>query len=237
MARKPVVAVIGGNDLPDVAPSASLFGAALSNGAILLTGGEPTGPSADVKNAAMQGCNDAKGLMISVLPQGPPSCCLLVSERRLVLKTGLKPLERDPITGAAADVVVAFSGGRGTLVELAYAAFEHRPIVFVSSLVRLQGAYREKKEKLEADLATASGGYRLIDVGANQLMTALEQCLNGPNRCFDSPAAAAEEMPALIEGIDCERSTNFRGLPGTDDDVRKFVRIFEDGVVSLSLLA
>jgi hypothetical protein len=48
MSRKFIVAAIGGNGLPDVASSALRFGEVLSDRAILLTGGAPDGPRADV---------------------------------------------------------------------------------------------------------------------------------------------------------------------------------------------
>src|SRR5258705_10783389 len=128
MPRKVIVAAIGGNGLPDVAASALRFGEVLSNRAILLTGGAPDDRSADVKSAAMAGSQrTGTGLMISVLPKGSPACEL--QGRRLILQTGLGSYERDPITGSAADAVVVFSGGAGTLVELAFAAFQNRPII------------------------------------------------------------------------------------------------------------
>ncbi|MHC2722460.1 SLOG cluster 4 domain-containing protein [Bradyrhizobium diazoefficiens] len=231
MAREPLVAVIGGNDLPDIASSARTLGEELASRAILLTGGEPDGSSAHVKNAAMNGCRDAGGLMISVLPDGPRSC--LVSGRRLILRTGLRSLERDPITGAAADVVVVLSGGRGTLVELAYAVSSRTPLVFMASLDDIKRAYLRNEGGLLNDLEAASRGYPLVNIRAPELMNRLKECLSDLNlRCAATVGQAGAQVSNLIGGIDCRGPTNFLGLPGQNDIKTQF----EQGVLALSRL-
>jgi uncharacterized protein (TIGR00725 family) len=174
MPRRRIIGVIGGNKLPDVAALASDFGRKVASpGAILLTGGESSGPQNDVKNAAINGCAEEGGLAISVLPNGRRSCSKIPGQRRGVLQTGLSSFARDPITGAAADVIVVFRGGVGTLVELAYASFEDRPIIFCVSIGCLKKAQQNDDTELRSKLDEAVAGYRLIATNKNDLIEAL----------------------------------------------------------------
>src|SRR5436305_1606082 len=129
--RKPIVAVIGGNsDVLEILDDVQRLGASLENRFLLLTGGRPAAAPTNVKDAAMNGAS-ARGLMISVLPKtgkSNPALRLEKKERLLTLQTHLNGAGRDPITGAAADLIVSFHGGAGTLVELAYAASYRRHI-------------------------------------------------------------------------------------------------------------
>jgi predicted Rossmann-fold nucleotide-binding protein len=235
MSRKPIVAVIGGNGLPDVAASALRFGAVLSNQAILLTGGAPDGPRTDVKSAAMFGSQGAMGLMISVLPKVGPSC-ELPPERRLVLKTGLGSYERDPITGSAGDVVVAFSGGAGTLVELAYAAFQKRPIIFQSSIEYLRVKCSFEATEVRLGLEKTVKGYPLISANKDELEHALIGCLSNPRAvCADTPEGAVRALFSSIDqGAGLGAETNFLGLPG--NDTKHWKNKFNEGVARLSKL-
>jgi uncharacterized protein (TIGR00725 family) len=231
MPRKRIIAAIGGNNLPEITGPARDFGRRVaSSGAILLTGGDPSGDQKDVKHAAIRGCARAHGLVISILPtEGKPSCRRV--RRRLVLRTGLTSFARDPITGAAADVVVVFRGAVGTLVELAYAAFSHRPIVFCDSLEHL-GDPNENRE-LKTKLDEAIAGYPLIRVDRTTLMKALIFSLTDRSR---AEVSSAEDAVAAAlrstDHFDPFSETNFLGLPGHKGIKQKF----EERVVALSAL-
>src|SRR5262249_40323469 len=173
MPRMPIIAAIGGNGLPKAAELAQDFGTLLSDRTILMTGGEPGRPPRDVKNAALRGCEERAGRMISVLPDRQDEC--VRTGRRILLTTKLNSFGRDPITGAAADVVVAFPGKLGTLVELAYAALEKRPIVFCCSIECLRNASIEPESRpdLRKKLAEAVRRYSLLSTDVEQLIEAL----------------------------------------------------------------
>ncbi|MCS3499350.1 uncharacterized protein (TIGR00725 family) [Bradyrhizobium japonicum] len=232
MSRKFIVAVIGGNGLPDVASSAHRFCALLSNRVVLLTGGAPDGRLTDVKNAAMAGSQGAKGLMVSVLPRESPSCEL--QGRRLILKTGLGKYERDAITGSAADVVVVFSGGAGTLVELAYAAFQNRPIIFQSSVQYLRAKCSLEVSEVKKGFAKAKDGYPLISTKEGDLEHALGRCLANPHD-VDTPEEAAQRVFGLLDGVvPLQDDTRFLGLP--NDKEGHWKKKFNLGVAELSKL-
>jgi SLOG cluster4 family len=236
--RKMIVAAIGGNGMPGVAASALRFGELLSDRAILLTGGEPNDSLPDVKSAALAGSQKTgRGLMISVLTKGKPACEL--KDRRLILQTGLGKYERDPITGSAADVVVVFAGGAGTLVELAYAAFQNCPIIFQSSIRFLRMKCCFEAGEVRNGLKRALVGYPLISTKTNtidDLEDALIRCLsNAQGVCADTPEEAVQKIFGLFDRFNLNANTNFLGLPnGQAKDWKK--KDFDDGVASLSLL-
>jgi SLOG cluster4 family len=219
MSRKLIIAAIGGNGMPDVAASAHRFGELLSDRAILLTGGEPNAGVPEVKCTALAGSEKTgKGLMISVLTHGNPTCER--RDRRLILQTGVGKYERDPITGSAADVVVAFSGGAGTLIELAYAAFQNRPIIFLGSIRFLRMNCCFEANEVKGGLGKALKGYSLISpptskttTQVDELMNALVSCLAGPQGiCVDTPEEAAKKIFGLFDRVSLKANTNFLGL-------------------------
>jgi predicted Rossmann-fold nucleotide-binding protein len=71
MARKLVVAAIGGNHVDKAAELAKQFGEEFTakRGWILMTGGKPKQSESKVKDAALFGCKKAHGLMVSILPK------------------------------------------------------------------------------------------------------------------------------------------------------------------------
>ena len=250
MSRRMIIAVIGGNDLPDVALSARRFGELASNRAILLTGGKPSGGqvSEHVKTAAMDGAVNNRGLMVSVLPSTSPSC-----EReghRLELRTGLSSYERDPITGSAADVVVVFPGGAGTLIELAFAALMDRPIIFLSSIHYLQVKCSLEITDLKKGLKEAVEKYgplipRLVNPAERKekqleralakLEHALVRCLTNPEAaCNNTPEGALQRIFGLSNDaiVKLNSDTSFLGLP--QDDAQHWKKKFNEEVRALS---
>lgn len=214
MPRKLIVTVIGGNGLPDVAPFAFRLGKLLSGRAILLTGGTPDDrPNENVKSAAMAGLNI--GPMISVLPGGSPDCRL--QGRQLILQTGLQgKYARNPIVGSAGDIVVVFAGGAGTLVELAYAVFQSRPIIFHASIHYLRVKCSLEAIELKNGLEEAQRAYSLISPKKGDLENALAICLgNSKVICADTPEEVVQRIFGLSNApIAVQLETNFLGLPG-----------------------
>ncbi|MGR9134518.1 SLOG cluster 4 domain-containing protein [Rhizobium leguminosarum] len=158
MPRKWIIAAIGGGEA--AGPEVQAFGELVVQvGAILMTGGIPALNSSRVTERAQAGCEAAGGLMISVLPNtGRNAIVACHGQRRFEVLTNVSKFGRDPITGAAADMVFVFPGEVGTLVELAYASREKRPILFCGTRAQRNemGALRRTKEaELREGLKTA----------------------------------------------------------------------------------
>jgi uncharacterized protein (TIGR00725 family) len=176
MPRKLIVAAIGGGEAAGAEVEEFGMRVALS-GAILVTGGRPFAGSLRVTERAQAGSKAAGGLMISVLPNEELNTCVsIVGERRFEVRTTLTRFGRDPITGAAADVIFVFPGDVGTLVELSYASVENRPIVFCGTEEQWHAMHAVRDLKRN-ELA------RALDTAVNEYLpghgrVALEQALN-----------------------------------------------------------
>ena len=162
MPRKWILGVIGGSDA--AGPEVEAFGKLIAKvGAILMTGGIPKPGSTRVTERAQAGCRSAGGLMISVLPKsGRNRIVPCPGERRFEVQTNVTRYGRDPITGAAADMIFVFRGDVGTLVELAYASKEKRPTVFCGSEAQweeMKNVRQRKNEELRDALKTALREY------------------------------------------------------------------------------
>jgi uncharacterized protein (TIGR00725 family) len=206
MARKWIIGAIGGNSDPVAAELARQFGALITppNG-ILMTGGLPQ-DNHNVKDAALLGCNSVGGLMISVLPTS--AIGIIDHGRSIVLQTGLSSLGRDPITGAGGDIVVVFKGNVGTSVELAYAAFKRREIIFCGDPPPAIA-----REELKLKLTKAREEYgSLLNTTEEQLIDALNRRLAGA--ASKTPKQACDEVTRIKAGREMlETPTNFLGLP------------------------
>jgi predicted Rossmann-fold nucleotide-binding protein len=247
MVRKLIVAAIGGSKNKDAAQLAKEFGRKFvpERKWILLTGGalDPKNCEQTVKDGALCGCGTVNGLMVSILPkpknaQTPPVRCDKVAEtRQIKLLTGLGSIQRDPIVGTTADIVVAFAGSEdteGTLVELAYAALQNRPIVFLKSRDQLRAKLGPRAETLRPELKKANEAYSaFITTTEDDLINAVSECLASKD-IFEAPSAdaAIREVERLCEPIKLYGDTHFRGLP----DHPKIKRCFEHSIVALSSL-
>jgi predicted Rossmann-fold nucleotide-binding protein len=141
---------------------------------------------------------------------------------------------RDPITGSAADVVVVFSGGAGTLVELAFASFQNRPIMFQSSIQYLRMKCSFETAEVKNGLKKAKEGYPLISTNEGDLEDALARCLANPH-CVDTPEEAARRVFGLVDGIVAlQADTKFLGLP--NDKGGHWKKKFNKDVAELSKL-
>jgi hypothetical protein len=173
--------------------------------------------------------------MISVLPGGNPDCRL--QGRRLILQTGLHgKCARNPIVGSAGDIVVVFSGGAGTLVELAYAVFQSRPVIFQSSIRYLRVKCSSEAKELKIGLEEARRAYSLIPTKKGELENALATCLgNSKAICAGTAEEVVQTVFSLRKGtVAVQQETNFLGLPG--DERGRWKEKFNRYVAELSKL-
>jgi uncharacterized protein (TIGR00725 family) len=241
MPRKWIIGAVGGNGNQTAATLAKNFGTLIRPKiGILLTGGEPN-DNADVKDAALSGCRRARGLMISILAKGTAGVVYnTLDPKRMILLTGQNRWGRDPITGAAADIIVVFDGKAGTLVELAYAAANGRPIVFCGKPPRPPDKLpQDDQEEFNQGLQDAFNRYHTLDpTSIEYLKTALKGCFAPDGSVtrthVKSPKAALTTIKKWTAGQSPER-TNFLGLPV--DNNRQVMEDFEQKVLDLSELA
>jgi hypothetical protein len=172
-----------------------------------------------------------RGRCISILPGGQPSCHTVVGQRRFILQTAISPFARDPIIGNSGDVIVVFPGEVGTLVELAYAALQNRPIVFCMSRNELKQMKDAIQVKLNTKLDEASAVYGLIRTERNELNEKLSASfeLNETRVSVGNIEEAVERAFELSEHFD-RRKTNFLGL----STAMPFTNEFEELVRRLS---
>jgi uncharacterized protein (TIGR00725 family) len=230
MSRKLIVAVIGGGE--SATQEVETFGGLVSQAnAILLTGGKPLANTPRVTERALIGCQNANGLMISVLPDQPENKSVPIpGERRFEVHTKLSKYGRDPITGAAADLVFVFPGESGTLVELAYASIEGRPVVFCGTAAQWKVMCElplDEKQRLELDkgVRTAVRTY-LPGHTSEQLMVSLGETFKRDD--IIKPITDVDALKNICNGTPINKDTHFRGLPRdvetSINEFRKYVK-------------
>lgn len=238
MPRKWILAAIGGGK--GGGPEVEAFGRLVAHvGAILMTGGVPRLESPRVTERAQRGCEAAGGLMISVLPDRTENEIVpCPGERRFEVRTRTSNYGRDPITGAAADMTFVFPGEVGTLVELAYASREGRPIVFCGTesqwkdmksnrqknSSKIREAIKEAVGKYGPDLERKGPRPDEVTQKATQLEHALDQALQQSN-----PGTIAQFLQNFLQisSAPAPASTNFRGLPDRSG-VEEFRRLVDE---------
>lgn len=230
MPRKWILAAIGGGEA--AGPEVETFGKLVAHvGAILMTGGIPNRGSARVTERAQAGCEAAGGLLISVLPGRDRNAIVPCSnQRRFEVQTKVSKFGRDPITGAAADMIFAFRGDVGTLVELAYASDAGRPIVFCGTeheWNEMANVSQTRRSDIRAGLKTAVREYgpasacrELTSDRITQNATGLEQALDRVLKRNLRTAAHFLESLSRVYGPPPQADTYFQGLPdcrGTEE--------------------
>lgn len=143
---------------------------------ILLTGGKPDSGNERVRDCAMAGAKSRgtqaePARLVSVLPTQNGSSidvtpAFSVTCKHLIIQTDLTDA-RNFIVGRVPDVLIAVSGGIGTLSEIAFAYEVGTPIVFlhqrsgpVKTLNELRGL---KREDLKTFLEGIHGTFRQFD--------------------------------------------------------------------------
>ena len=121
--RSMIVGVMGGGSVePEVEEVAYELGARVAKeGWILLTGGRNAG----VMAAASKGAKSAKGLVVGILPDETTGQAS--EDVDIPIRTGMGQA-RNSINVLSSDVVVACSGGAGTLSEIALALKSKKPL-------------------------------------------------------------------------------------------------------------
>lgn len=216
MPRKWIFAAIGGGKV--AGPEVEAFGKLVAQvGAILMTGGVPKPGSSRVTERAQAGCEAAGGLMISVLPNQKRNEIVPCSrKRRFEVRTNVTKYGRDPITGAAADVIFVFPGDIGTLVELAYASKANRPVVFCGTESQWKKMDEVRKDKdrgpeIREAIEKAISEYRPDSTqAADQLEQKLKETLQKNN-----PGTVAHFLQSFpqVSSSPTPAGTNFQGLP------------------------
>ena len=135
--RRAIVGVLGGDDQHGQARAVGQM--IVRNGWILLTGGDGTSKAKkpQVKDTSMCGAASLNGPRIGILPDNTPlpsSATPRIAKwdqpsraNYLFLKTGVSSKERNVINGQTPDILIALSGGRGTLAEIAFAVAAKKP--------------------------------------------------------------------------------------------------------------
>lgn len=224
MPRKWILAAIGGGET--AGPEVEAFGRLVAHvGAILMTGGVPKQNSSAVTERAQFGCKAAGGLMISVLPNKDPNKIdRCTGERRFEVRTKTSKYGRDPITGAAADMIFVFPGEVGTLVELAYASKAERPIVFCGTEAqwkKMDEVRKDKRTEIREAIQKAISEYRpdsnCADLKRDQVTQAadhLEQKLKEALQ-KNNLGTTAHFLQSFLQvcSAPAPADTNFQGLP------------------------
>ena len=135
---------------------------------VLLTGGHHACPEASVKYESLDGATKSGGCrVIGVLPKsishgrGARSVDAVLDQRSLYVHTQLESHERNPLTGQAADVLIALQGGSGTAEEIGHALCAGRPVVFLDSWSVLKPLLSDPP----ADPVTATKADEAVDKG------------------------------------------------------------------------
>jgi uncharacterized protein (TIGR00725 family) len=126
MKRSPIIGVMGGgiSSRQETEAAYRLGGLIAKEGWILLNGGRRIG----IMHASARGARENGGITVGILPQ---ETCEEASEFiDIPIRTGLG-IARNAINVLSSDVVVACTGGAGTLSEIAMALKSGRPVVLL----------------------------------------------------------------------------------------------------------
>lgn len=238
MPRKWILAAIGGGET--AGPEVEAFGRLVAHvGAILMTGGAPKQNSSAVSERAQFGCEAAGGLMISVLPNKDSNEIVQCpGKRRFEVRTTKGKYARDPITGAAADMIFVFPGEIGTFVELAYASREKRHIVFCGTEVQWNEMKSDRQKNssairkgIEKAVREYGPDYKCGDLtsapvtqAAKQLEEELDQTLQK-----DNLGTIGRFIQSLLQiySPPAPAGTYFQGLPNCSG-VKDFRRLVDE---------
>jgi hypothetical protein len=123
MSRRVVGVMGGGGGTPELLATASELGRLIAeNGWVLLNGGRDV----RVMDASARGAHEAGGLTVGILPGDDRSEASVHLDVAVVTGMGSA---RNNINVLSSDIVVACSGGAGTLSEIALALKAGRPVV------------------------------------------------------------------------------------------------------------
>lgn len=127
-ARRPIIGVMGGGESSaEACALAEAFGRLVARaGWILLCGGRPVG----VMEAVARGAHEAGGLAVGILPGRRDDPAEVSRYLDVAVLTGMGDA-RNAINVLTSHVIVACSGGPGTVSEVALALKGGRPVVLL----------------------------------------------------------------------------------------------------------
>jgi uncharacterized protein (TIGR00725 family) len=144
-----LIGVVGGskNVSGEVFAQAKTVGLEIvTQGHLLVTGGEPLTQDNTVKDGAMDGSLDftGRGGLVSLYPSKTLPIDSVLEPvlnyphmQHLLLTTGMEPDARNLLTGGLPDALIVLPGGPGTCSECAYALQARKPVVFLNSWSQL----------------------------------------------------------------------------------------------------
>jgi uncharacterized protein (TIGR00725 family) len=222
--RNPIIAVVGGNDSdPSLVKAAERVGVAIAEaGAVLLTGSQPM-PGEDIKRASMRGALEAskkKGVVarrVGILParEEPQS----TDVAQCLVRTGLKGIQRNPITGMTCDAMIVFEGGAGTLAELGFALAARKPILFAGSIDGLRRKAKDKRADLLGYLDQGTGRFPEIlgrPVKSSQIVELIDERLKTSSdsaEISDDDSWAGPLVQKAIKMVDPGKLRQKSGFP------------------------
>lgn len=169
------------------------LGGLIAHHGILVTGG-----SGGVVLSCRQGCRDAGGMNLAVLPDAHVSDT--IREENIVdiaIPTGLGVLGRMPSLTEVADYAIAIGGGAGTFVEIALTYLQRKIIVVVETMRRRGdpeiSRILTRRHTKKVGNVTVLAGY--LDSKPPELVRPIHVLRNV------SPAAALNVATALYESI------------------------------------
>lgn len=125
--RRPQIAVVGNNSAPPaLMATATELGTALVDAGWRVICGGLGGVMEAVAQGAQRSAHATGSDVVGLLPSGRSEDANAFVD--IVIPTGLG-IARNALVAASGDVVVALSGGTGTLSEIAFAWQMHKPIV------------------------------------------------------------------------------------------------------------
>ncbi len=124
MTRRPVIGVMGGGEVSDhhISAAYELGRLVAEQGWVLLNGGRGAG----IMDSSARGAKEAGGLTVGILPGSERGQASAYVDVQIVTGMGSA---RNNINVLSSDVVIACSGGAGTLSEIALALKAKRPII------------------------------------------------------------------------------------------------------------
>lgn len=155
-----IVGVMGGGDVaPEVERDAYRLGALIAKaGWVLLNGGRDSG----VMAASAAGAHAMDGLTIGILPDADTSQAAVDLDLRIVTGMGSA---RNAINVLSSDVVIACSGGAGTISEVALALKHGKPVIALN--LALGDLFAEAREA--GRLQTADSPQKAIELARKAL--------------------------------------------------------------------
>lgn len=228
--RRPIVGVIGGNDVADpIECAAEALGMQVADqNAILLTGGQPTGPR-DVKRAAMRGALSAMGTkarLVGILPVDEKfkRHADMNDNTQCFVDTKLPGAKRNPINALTPDVIVVLTGKAGTLAELGFALAANKPIFFSQgSFDALRAIFEtdvEERKRLKGLISKGTPKY--IELCGKGLAADIEgdllaRLFSGRTKIDEGLTDVSKLIKAAIGGLGHAyrfMDSGFPGLPG-----------------------